>query len=150
MVLHRIEAMGVQVMTNCSPTAQLTHPADDGPSNDIFTGFVLQDGTTCNADLAIYAIGIQPRDQLAKTSGIECNAKCGIVVDDYLETSAKDVYAIGECASWQGNTYGLIAPGSAPLQISRLCVFIDSDFLDNSRNGRHTLFQSYPDRISCL
>ena len=26
-------------------------------------------------------------------------------------TSAKDVYAMGECASWRGNTYGLIAPG---------------------------------------
>lgn len=107
--------MGVRVMTNCSPKAQVTRPADDEPSSDIFTGFVLQDGTTYDADLAIYAIGIQSRDELAKISGIECTAKGGIVVDDYLQTSAKDVYAIGECASWQGNTYGLIAPGSTPL-----------------------------------
>ena len=35
----------------------------------------------------------------------------GVVVDDHLRTSAGDVYAVGECASWKGNTYGLIAPG---------------------------------------
>jgi nitrite reductase (NAD(P)H) len=28
-----------------------------------------------------------------------------------LETSVKDIYAIGECASWKNETYGLIAPG---------------------------------------
>jgi nitrite reductase (NAD(P)H) len=120
MVLHKIEAMGVQVLTNCSPTAQLTRPTDDEPNDDVFTGFALQDGAIHEADLAIYAIGIQPRDDVAKTSGIECNAKGGIVVDDNLQTSAKDVYAIGECASWQGNTYGLIAPGSM-CNISILC-----------------------------
>lgn len=119
MVLHKIEAMGVQVLTNCSPTAQLTRPADDDYT--VFTGFTLQDGTIYEADLAIYAIGIQPRDKVAKASGIECDGKGGIVVDDNLETSAKDVYSIGECASWRGNTYGLIAPGSVYLS-SLLCI----------------------------
>ena len=115
MVLHKIEAMGVQVLTNCSPTAQLTRPADDEPNDNVFTGFTLQDGTMHEADLAIYAIGIQPRDELAKASGIECGPKGGIVVDDNLQTCAKNVYAIGECASWQKNTYGLIAPGSVSM-----------------------------------
>jgi len=118
MVLHKIEAMGVQVLTNCSPTAQLTRPADDEPSDNVFTGFSLPDGTVHEADLAIYAIGIQARDELAKASGIECNKKGGIIVDDNLQTVAKDVYAIGECASWRGNTYGLIAPGSVSLRFA--------------------------------
>lgn len=112
MVLRKIEAMGVQVLTNCSPTAQLSRPADDGSSDEIFTGFTLQDGTTFEANLVIYAIGIKPRDELARASGIECHSRGGIVVRDDLQTSAKDVYAIGECASWKGNTYGLIGPGS--------------------------------------
>jgi nitrite reductase (NAD(P)H) len=118
MVLHKIEAMGVEVLTNCSPTAQLTRPADDECNADIFTGFALQDGAIHEAELAIYAIGIQPRDELAKTSGIECDAKGGIIVDDNLETSAKDVYSIGECASWRGRTYGLIGPGSMSLRFA--------------------------------
>jgi nitrite reductase (NAD(P)H) len=111
MVLRKIEALGVQVLTKCSPIKQLSRPSEDDPSEDVFAGFVLQDGTTFEADLVIYAIGIKPRDELAKSSGIECHFKGGIVIRDDLQTSAQDVYAIGECASWKGNTYGLIGPG---------------------------------------
>ncbi|KAF8804920.1 nitrite reductase [Phlegmacium glaucopus] len=111
MVLHKIEGMGVQVLTNCSPSEQLTRLADDGSGDEIFTGFQLQDGMVHHADLVIYAIGIKPRDELAKTAGIECHPKGGVVVSDNLQTSVQDVYAIGECASWRGNFYGLIAPG---------------------------------------
>jgi nitrite reductase (NAD(P)H) len=112
MVLRKIEAMGVNVLTNCSPADQLTRPANDGSDNKIFTGFKMQDGSIHDADLVIYAIGIKPRDELAQASGIECHPRGGIVVDDNLQTSASDVYAVGECASWKGNYYGLIAPGS--------------------------------------
>jgi nitrite reductase (NAD(P)H) len=111
MVLRKIEAMGVQVLTKCSPTKQLSRPFEDNPSEEVFTGFVLQDGTTFEADMVIYAIGIKPRDELAKASGIECHSRGGIIIRDDLQTSAQDVYAIGECASWKGNTYGLIGPG---------------------------------------
>jgi len=111
MVLRKIEAMGVKVLTKCSPAKQLSRPSEEVPSEDVFTGFILQDGTTFEADLVIYAIGIKPRDELATASGIECLTKGGIIVNDDLQTSAQDVYAIGECASWKGNTYGLIGPG---------------------------------------
>ena len=112
MVLHKIEALGVQVLTNCSPSEQLTRPADDESGDEIFTGLQLQDDTIYNADLVIYAIGIKPRDELAKEAGIECHPKGGVVVSDNLQTSVQDIYAIGECANWKGNFYGLIAPGS--------------------------------------
>src|SRR3546814_638450 len=36
---------------------------------------------------------------------------CGIVVDDACRTSDPDIYAIGECALWNGKIYGLVAPG---------------------------------------
>ena len=121
MVLHKIEAMGVQVLTNCSPSEQLTRLADDGSGDDIFTGLQLQDGTVHNADLVIYAIGIKPRDELAKASGIVCHPRGGVVVSDNLQTSAQDVYAIGECASWKGNSYGLIAPGSMSSFLTSHC-----------------------------
>lgn len=112
MVLRKIEAMGVQILTNCSPVEQLSRPAEDDPAVEVFTGFILQDGTKFEADLVIYAIGIKPRDELGKSSGVECHHRGGINIHDDLQTSAKDVYAIGECASWKGNTYGLIGPGS--------------------------------------
>lgn len=65
--------------------------------------------------IAVFSIGIHPRDELAIAASIRCEGNNaggrGITVDDYLHTSAPDVYAIGECASWMGQTYGLIAPG---------------------------------------
>jgi hypothetical protein len=49
-----------------------------------------------------------PQDDVARASGIQCHSK----VQDDLKTSTADVYAIGDCASWKGNIYGLIGPGS--------------------------------------
>lgn len=116
MVLRQIQAMGVEVLTNCSPVELLTRPAEDDPEQEVFVGFKLPDGGTIEACLVIYAIGIKPRDDIARASGIECDPRGGIVVGDDLQTMAKDVYAIGECASWKSNTYGLIGPGSAFLE----------------------------------
>ncbi|KAJ7145360.1 nitrite reductase [Mycena crocata] len=111
MVLRKIQAMGVEVLTNCSPVEQLSRPTEEDSAEEVFWGFKLRDGGIIKADLVIYAIGIKPRDEIAKASGIECDSTGGIVVGDDLQTSSKDVYAIGECASWRSNTYGLIGPG---------------------------------------
>lgn len=107
-VLRRIEAMGVQVLTHSSARACV--PRQDDPN--VFAGLEMADGELFEAHMVIFAIGISPRDDLARKAGIACEERGGITVNNYLETSAKDVYAIGECASWNKNTYGLIAPGS--------------------------------------
>ncbi|GAA5924803.1 hypothetical protein JCM10213_000447 [Rhodosporidiobolus nylandii] len=108
-LLHKIEEMGVPVLTGCEPVAITTTKGEDG--EEVFTGFELADGGKVESDLVIYGIGISPRDELASAAGIKVARRGGIAVDDFLMTSAQDVYAIGECASWQGNTYGLIGPG---------------------------------------
>ena len=105
--------MGVQVLTKCSPTRHLTRLAEEDESGDkVFIGLELSDGAVHEADLVIYAIGIRPRDDIAQASGIQCHGRGGIIVGDSLKTSAEDTYAIGECASWKENIYGLIGPGS--------------------------------------
>ncbi|KAK4702458.1 nitrite reductase (NAD(P)H), partial [Phenoliferia sp. Uapishka_3] len=109
LVLRKIENMGVKVLTQCQPTAITTRIAEDG--SEIFTGFKIGEEEEIGADLVIFAIGIKPRDDLAAISGITCAKRGGIDVGDDLQSSAPGVYAIGECASWRGNTYGLIAPG---------------------------------------
>ncbi|GAA6042045.1 hypothetical protein JCM8097_004077 [Rhodosporidiobolus ruineniae] len=108
LVLHKIEEMGVSVLTGCEPKKLVTKEVD---GEQVFAGFELGDGEKIESDLVIYGIGISPRDELASTAGIKVARRGGIEVDDFLMTSAQDVYAIGECASWQGNTYGLIGPG---------------------------------------
>lgn len=124
MVLRKIEAMGVQFVTKARVSGILTKPGADGKEK--FCGFKMEDGSEYLSDMVISAVGIRGRDDLAKKCGIKCASRGGISVDDDLKTSADGVYAIGECASWRGNTYGLIAPGiemadSAP-PLPPLCV----------------------------
>lgn len=112
LVLRKIEAMGVKVLTRCAPSDIITR-IDPITQEEIFEGFIIgdkEDGETVEADLVIFAIGIKARDDLADRSGIKCAARGGIEVADDLSTSAEGVYAIGECASWRGNVSSSLFP----------------------------------------
>jgi nitrite reductase (NAD(P)H) len=75
-------------------------------------GVVFEDGETMECTTICFAIGIKARDELARKAGIKCADRGGgIVVGEDLKTSVEDIYAIGECASWENQTFGLIAPG---------------------------------------
>ncbi len=63
------------------------------------------------ANMVIVSAGIRPRSEVAKEAGVVCAPNGGIVVNDELRTSDEQIYAIGECASHNGTTYGLVAPG---------------------------------------
>ncbi|MFH1798479.1 MAG: FAD-dependent oxidoreductase [Candidatus Omnitrophota bacterium] len=56
---------------------------------------VLKDGQKIPADLVILAIGVRPNLELVKNSVIK--SKKGILVDSHMRTSAKDIYASGDC-----------------------------------------------------
>jgi nitrite reductase (NAD(P)H) len=75
-------------------------------------GVKFEDGDRMDCSTVCFAIGIKARDELARKAGIKCADRGGgIVVKADLSTSTKDIYAIGECASWENQTFGLIAPG---------------------------------------
>lgn len=61
--------------------------------------------------MVVVSAGIKPRDELARKAGIAVGERGGVVVDEQMRTSAKDVYAIGEIALYNNFIYGLIAPG---------------------------------------
>jgi nitrite reductase (NADH) large subunit len=65
------------------------------------------------ADLVVLATGIQPNDELGRDAGLSIGAKGGIAVDKTVRTSDANIYAIGECASFNDITFGLVAPGYA-------------------------------------
>ncbi|MBU9711883.1 nitrite reductase large subunit NirB [Evansella tamaricis] len=69
---------------------------------------LFKDGKVVKADLVVMAVGIKPNVDVAKASGIETNR--GIIVDDYMKTSAPNVYSLGECAEHREMVYGLVAP----------------------------------------
>jgi rubredoxin-NAD+ reductase len=68
----------------------------------------LSDGTALAADAVLSAIGLQPDLDLARKAGL-ANRR-GIVVDRYLETSAPDVFALGDCAEVEGLVLPFVMP----------------------------------------
>ncbi|MDR2934274.1 MAG: FAD-dependent oxidoreductase [Candidatus Adiutrix sp.] len=66
---------------------------------------VLKDGRALEAGLVIISAGVNPNLALAAALGLATDR--AIVVDEYLETSAPDVYAAGDCAQFPGAAGGL-------------------------------------------
>ena len=56
----------------------------------------LGDGTSIEADMVILSIGVRPETKLAQAAGLKIGETGGIWVNDKLETSVKDVYAVGD------------------------------------------------------
>lgn len=56
----------------------------------------LSSGETLLADMVILSIGVRPETKLAVNAGIKTGVTNGIWVDDYLQTSAENVYAVGD------------------------------------------------------
>ncbi len=59
---------------------------------------VLDDGSTVVADLVIVGIGVSPRTTLAAKAGLRVDD--GVIVDERLRTSDRDIYAVGDIARW--------------------------------------------------
>ena len=69
------------------------------------------DGDTLETDLVVFSAGIRPRDELARDCGLAVGERGGIVIDECCRTSDPDVFAVGECALYDGRIFGLVAPG---------------------------------------
>src|SRR5690606_28948751 len=90
---------------------------------DRVTALKFNDGSELATDMLVISAGIRPRDELAKRSGIEVGTRGGIIVNEYMQTNDPDVFAIGECALFDHNIYGLIAPGyeMAEVAAAKIC-----------------------------
>ena len=95
-----VERKGVEVLLNAN-TARI-----HGKTK--VEAVELADGHMIDAEAVIFAAGIRPNVALAKDAGI--NVVRGIVVDDHMQTSEADIFALGECAEHRGTCYGLVQP----------------------------------------
>ena len=96
----QVERKGIRVLLNAN-TARI-----HGETR--VEGVELVDGGRIDADAVIFAAGIRPNVGLAKDAGIPVNR--GIVVDDYMQSGAPGIFALGECAEHRGICYGLVEP----------------------------------------
>lgn len=101
---HKIEALGVNVLTSRS-TLKIVDGAEHRHR------MVFEDGSYHETDMIVFSAGIRPRDDLARQCVLAIGPRGGVVIDDHCRTSDHNVYAIGECASWNEQTFGLVAPG---------------------------------------
>ncbi|KAF4998563.1 hypothetical protein FGRMN_3090 [Fusarium graminum] len=111
MVADQVSELGVSIHTQKRVASMKT----DEDNN--LKGVAFEDGSEMECSTLCFAIGIKPRDDLGIAAGLEVGSRGGILVDDNLKTSKPDIYAIGECASWRGMAYGLIAPGVAMAEV---------------------------------
>lgn len=87
------------------------------------TGVGLASGRKINCDAMIIAIGTTPNLELARDCGLEC--KRGVVVNERLQTSDPDVFAIGEIAEFEGVLYGITA--AAEQQAAVVAGYLNGD-----------------------
>lgn len=98
-----IKKLGVGVHLN-KATEKIT-------GNGKVDGLQFNDGQLLPVEMVVISAGIKARDEVARKSGLKTGDNGGIVVNEFMQTSNDDIYAIGECALFNNMTYGLVAPG---------------------------------------
>ena len=66
-------------------------------SNNV-SGVELNDNLISDCDLVIISVGYKPNLEIIKKFGLSMQEGRGVLVDDYLRTSEKDIFAVGDCA----------------------------------------------------
>ena len=72
------------------------HTVEGFEEKDGGVDVLLKDEAPLHADMVVLAIGVSPDTQLARDAGLELGVKGSIVVNDQMETSVPDIYAVGD------------------------------------------------------
>jgi NADPH-dependent 2,4-dienoyl-CoA reductase/sulfur reductase-like enzyme/rhodanese-related sulfurtransferase len=90
LVENHVKSKGANVITNNGIAEFLGE-------NGKLTAVKLQNGTELSCELAVVAIGVRPNVTLAKDTGLKIGNLGGIDVNEYMQTSDPDIYAVGDC-----------------------------------------------------
>jgi rubredoxin-NAD+ reductase len=99
-VQHGLEGLGVKF--HLGPLVTRATQSDNGLIVE------LSNGEQVETDIIVSAIGLRPRLDLAVKTGLQVNQ--GICVGRSLETSEKDIYALGDCAEVEGKVLLYVMP----------------------------------------
>lgn len=111
---NKLQNLGLSIHTSKNTSAIL--------GDECITGMRFSDDSVIDVDMLVISAGIKPRDEIAKACGIATGPRGGIMVNEEMQTSDPDIFAIGECALYNGMIYGLVAPGyeMADVVVSKL------------------------------
>ena len=112
---NKLEDLGLSIHTSKNTSEIL--------GDESITGMRFSDDTSIQVDMLVISAGIKPRDELAIAAGIATGPRGGIIVNGKLQTNDPAIFAIGECALYNGMIYGLVAPGCemADVVATHLC-----------------------------
>jgi len=105
----QIEALGVSV--HLSRGTQSITAGSEYRYRMNFAGDADGKNEWLETDLIVFSAGIRPQDAIAKQCGLELGPRGGVAIDSQCRSSDPAIYAIGECAAWNGGIFGLVAPG---------------------------------------
>ncbi|MFW9907295.1 MAG: NAD(P)/FAD-dependent oxidoreductase [Candidatus Thorarchaeota archaeon] len=99
-LMSSLQRMGISVLLGFSCSQVLGH--------ELATGVMSDKGDKVKGDLIIIAAGIRANTQIAKDAGLEIGPGKAILVDKYMQTSKRGIYAAGDCTEWNGICWGII------------------------------------------
>ncbi|MCV7359144.1 nitrite reductase large subunit NirB [Mycolicibacterium fluoranthenivorans] len=115
-----IKSLGIEVHTAVATEsiapAQRHRPIRKSAVDDSMR-VTLNDGSTIDAGVVVFAAGVRPRDELARAAGLDIAQRGGVLTDLSCVTSDPHIYAIGEVAAIEGRCYGLVAPGYTTAEV---------------------------------
>jgi nitrite reductase (NADH) large subunit len=103
MLRSKIEELNIKI--HLSKSTQFI----DG--DQFITGMMFEEEELLKVDMLVISAGIKPRDELGRGAGLEVGVRGGVVVNNKMQTSDPNIFAIGEVALYNHMIYGLVAPG---------------------------------------
>jgi NADPH-dependent 2,4-dienoyl-CoA reductase/sulfur reductase-like enzyme/rhodanese-related sulfurtransferase len=98
LVQQHIRSKGVQLRLNTTVTG-FTKDVDG-------LGIVLKNGNMLKADMVLLSIGVRPDTKLAEKAGLKIGPARGIAVNEFLQTSDPDIYAVGDAIEFKNPITG--------------------------------------------
>ncbi|NER16301.1 nitrite reductase large subunit NirB [Spongiivirga citrea] len=106
----KLESMGINI--------HLSKATNQILGNGKITGMEFGEDDMLDVDMLVISAGIRPRDELGKSTGLAMGTRGGIIVNNKMQTSDPNIFAIGEVALYNEMIYGLVAPGYEMAQVA--------------------------------
>jgi len=113
MLKDEIENRGIKVVLNAITEEIL--------GNGLVKGIMLKGGQKLGAQLVLIQAGIRATTDLALDANLKTNK--GIIVNQFMETSEKDIFAVGDCIEYKNQTWGIIPACMEQSKIVAASVF---------------------------